>query len=382
MQRSKPQFKTQNLDMREIILDFPKQFKIGFDAAKNIKIKKKFDGIVICGMGGSALAGEILRMYLHFNKISLPVILHKNYGLPFNIDKPCVFYGQKKQGKNYLIICISYSGNTEETLSAYQEAKTRGFSVVCIASGGQLAEFCKKHKIPAAIIPSGIPPRLSIGYQFSALMKILSNCNIIKAISILDTVNLNPDTVNLNLQSPGLCKLEEQGKRLAKKLFLFQKIPFIYAPENLKALAYIWKINFNETTKIIAEYGVFPELSHNEINGFWKINEAQLPGKKIFVVFLKSSFIHPRILKQMEIIEDLIKKQGIKIQVISISINNVKVNRSLISAKTSAKDFFEEIFSNIILAFWTSYYLALEYKVDPIETRLIDEFKERMKKRV
>jgi glucose/mannose-6-phosphate isomerase len=324
--------------MRQFILDFPKQFGIGFEAAENIKAKEKFDGLVICGMGGSALPAEILKIWLENYKIALPLIIHKNYGLPYNIDK------------SYLIVCISYSGNTQETLSAFKEAKKKNFSIISITSGGKLAKICQKNKVPLVKIPPGLPPRLAIGLQFSALMKILVNCGIIEN-ELKEILNLKKRLKPKNW--------ENQGKKLAKKLK--NKIIFIFSPENLKALSYIWKISFNETSKVISEYGLFPEISHNEIMGFWKVNK-KLPSKKFFVIFLKEKIAPSLILKQMKIFESLIKREKIKTETIFIE----------------GKNFLEKIFSNIIFAFWTSYYLALENKVDPLKIELIEEFKRKI----
>lgn len=326
------------------ILDFPKQFRVGFEAAKNINLKGNFKAVIICGMGGSGLPGEILKIWLESKKISLPIILRKNYDLPYGIDK------------NYLVICISYSGNTEETLSAYQSAKKKNLSIISITSGGKLAGLSKNNKSPVAIVPSGIiAPRLAIGYQFAALLKILNNCDIIK-----NNLNLkNLLSLEKSLQPKNL---ENKGKKLAKKLF--NKIPFIYAPEDLNVLPYIWKIGLNEAAKIAAVIACFPELSHHEIMGLGKINKKQLSNKKFFVVFLKNANTHPRILKQIKITQSLIEEQGTKTE----------------SIQLEGKNILEKIFSNIILAFWTSHYLALEYKIDPIKIKLIEDLKKRMKK--
>jgi glucose/mannose-6-phosphate isomerase len=330
----------QDNKLMQQILDFPEQFRFGFEAAENIGIKKNFKGAIICGMGGSGLPGEILKIWLGSNKISLPIILHKNYDLPFGINK------------DYLIVCISYSGNTEETISAYRAAKKKNLSIISITSGGKLARFCKKDKSPAVIIRSGIvAPRLAIAEQFAALLKILNNCDIIKN-NIKDLLFLEKNLEPKNL--------ENKGKKIAKKLVA--KIPFIYSPENLKILPCIWKIGLNESAKIVANAGYFPELSHHEIMCFKNVNKKQLAGKKLFVIFLKDAATHPRILKQMKIVQDLLKKQRIETE----------------SIQLEGKNILEKIFSNIILAFWTSYYLALEYEVDPIKIKLIDELKKRM----
>ncbi len=326
------------LNMEEIILNFPKQFRIGIEAAKDIRIKNKFKGVIICGMGGSALPGDILEMWLEAYKISLPLYIHRSYGLPYFADK------------NYLIIAISYSGNAEETLTAFQEAKRKKLSVTVIASGGRLVESCKKNKIPLAKAPSGIVPRMAIGYQFAALIKILVNSGIIrdglKEVLALEK-NLHPQ------------KLKNQGKKLAGKLV--RKIPVIYASLARKNLAKIWKINFNETAKIPAFFNYFPELCHNEIAGFGK----PIDNKKIQAIILRDRADLPRILKQMEIIKDILRKQRIRVEFIDLI----------------GRDVLEKIFSNIILAFWTTYWLAEEYGVEPTQIKMIEKFKKRLRKK-
>lgn len=325
----------------QVILDFPKQFRAGLEAAKNIKIRDKFKGVVVCGMGGSALPGDILEMWLEAYQIGLPLFIHRNYGLPYQIDK------------DYLVICISYSGNTEETLTAFQQALRKKIPVVAIASGGRLTELCKKKKIPLAKMPSGIVPRLAIGYQFGSLMKILVNAGIIrnelKEVLVLEKI-LQPK------------KIKNQAQKLAKSLV--NKIPLIYSSASRKNLAKIWKISFNENAKIMAFSNYFPELSHNEIEGFWQINKKLLEGKKIQVIILRDGADSPRILKQMEIIKDLIQKPGIKVEFIDLE----------------GKDILEKIFSNIILALWTSYFLAEEYGIDPTQTKFLKEFKRKLAK--
>lgn len=328
--------------MEKIILDFPKQFKLGITAAKDIKIRNKFKGVVVCGMGGSALPGDILAIWLEAYEIGLPFYIQRDYGLPYFADQ------------DYLIICISYSGNTEETLVAFQEAQREKLPVVAISSGGRLAELCRKNKVPLAKVPSGIAPRFAVGYQFGALMKILSNAGIIKN-ELKELLALER-----NLQPR---KIKSQGKELAKRLV--NKVPVIYSSASKKSLAKIWKISFNETAKMLAIANYFPELSHNEIVGFWKINETQIENKKIGVIILRDRADYSQILKQMEVIKGIIKKEGVGVEFIDLK----------------GKDILEKVFSNIILAFWTAYWLAIKCKVDPIRTKTIEEFKKRLAER-
>ncbi len=324
------EIKIDKSNMRKIILDFPKQFRIGLEEAKDIKVLGSFDAVLICGMGGSALPGDILSMWLENYKISLPFYVHRNYSLPYQVDE------------KYLIVCISYSGNTEESLFAFREALKRKLKIVAITSGGKLEKLCEKYQIPFVKVPKGYQPRMALGYQFSALMKILTNCGLIgnNLENILD--------LEKKLK-PGI--LELRGKKLAKKLK--GKIPVVYASQQRKTLARIWKIKFNESSKIIAFFNYFPELNHNELTGF------ENPEKKLHIIILRDPMDHPRILKRMRVTAAILKSKGLSVDFIDIK----------------GEDFLCKIFFNIILSDWVAYYLAMECKTDPTSTQLQEKFK-------
>ena len=331
--------------MRRIILEFPKQFEIGIKAAKNIflepgKLMRWPENIIICGMGGSALPGDIL-----VTLRPLDVFSYKSYCLP-------------PQARNEsLIICISYSGDTEETLSSFNEAFSRKLSVISITTGGKLAELSKKYGIPLAKIPgSKIPPRLALGEMFAALVQVLVNHNILGPEISEEVLK-----VGTFLKTGGF---ENQGKKLAEKIF--QKIPIIYASRRFREIGWIWKNSLNETAKVLASCNYFPELNHNETVGFWQINEMQISNEKLYVVILRDpEDSHPRILKQMEIAKDLIEEEGIKVEFIDMK----------------GKTMLEKIFSTVILGFWAAYWLALEYKVDPTPVKTIEEFKQKLRQK-
>ena len=330
-------------NMRRIILEFPKQFEIGIKAAKNIflepgKLMRWPENIIICGMGGSALPGDIL-----VTLRPLDVFSYKSYCLP-------------PQARNEsLIICISYSGDTEETLSSFNEAFSRKLSVISITTGGKLAELSKKYGIPLAKIPGPkIPPRLALGEMFAALVQVLVNHNILGPEISEEVLK-----VGTFLKTGGF---ENQGKKLAKKIF--QKIPIIYASRRFREIGWIWKNSLNETAKVLASCNYFPELNHNETVGFWQINKMQISNEKLYVVILRDpEDSHPRILKQMKIAKDLIEEGGVKVEFIDMA----------------GKTMLEKVFSSIILGFWTAYWLALKYKVDPTPVKTIEEFKRRLK---
>ena len=327
-------------NMRKIILDFPKQFRVGFESAKNVKVPGNFDKVLICGMGGSALPADILKMWLSAYKIALPLEVRRNYGLPHRIDN------------KYLIICISYSGNTEETLYAFKEALRKKLPLAAITTGGKLAKLCQKYKIPSAVIPAGFQPRMALGFQFTALMKILSNCKIVE--NNLEDI----PTLEKNLEPK---KLENQGKKLAKKLK--NKIPIIYTSDKLKSLARIWKIKFNENSKTPAFYNYFPELNHNEMIGY-EGQPALNTNQR--VIILRDPADYPRNLKRMKLTAEILKKKGVGVDIVELK----------------GKDILYKIFSNILLGDWASYYLALEYGIDPTPVKINEEFKKKMKGRM
>ena len=149
-------------------------------------------------------------------------------------------------------------------------------------------------------------------------------------------------------------ELEKDGKILAKKIK--KKVPVIYASNNLKSLSRIWKIKFNENSKIPAFHNYFPELNHNEMVGYTTKN------KSFFVIILRSSTDHPRILKRMELTANIVKKSGAEVEFVEI--------------KNGSRSFM--VFSSLLLGDWVSYYLALENKTDPTPVELVENFKKLM----
>jgi len=318
--------------MRETILNFPKQLKEGIERAKDIRVEGRFENIIICGMGGSALSADLLVIF--FNDLKLPLYIHRSYNLP------------SQATKESLIICISFSGNTKETILAFKEAQERKLKVAAITAGGELAKSAKKYNTPLVFLPSvKIQPRWAFGYLFGALIKVLSNSGIIED---------NSDEILKIAEKLKPLELETQGKSLAEKLV--GKIPLVYASNKFKSLARIWKIKFNENSKIMAFWNYFPELIHNEIVGYGNL-------KNFHVIMLRDSDDHPKILKAMDLTADLLRQKGIEVDFVELEKKNV----------------LEKVFENLILSDWVSYYLAKEYKIDPAPVEIVEEFKKKLK---
>ena len=316
--------------MKEAIKNFPKQFAFEPEVKNADKIRP-FESIVIGGMGGSGLVAGILRAL----KPELDVAAHHDYGLPAylrDVDKR-------------LFIAISYSGNTEETLSFFEETTKKGLNVAVIAVGGKLLELAKGKEIPFIQLPdTGIQPRMSGGFMLRAVLKLINDGALYGEAGKLAEV-LKPE------------ESEPKGKELAEELFSY--IPVVYSSRRNLTLAYNWKIKFNETGKIPAFYNTFPELNHNEMTGFDVKDGTRELSEKIHFIFLKDGDDHPRIKKRMEVLEKLYRDRGLPVLALELG----GTTRS------------HKIFSSLILADWTAYHLALKYNVEPEQVPMVEEFK-------
>jgi glucose/mannose-6-phosphate isomerase len=317
--------------MYEIIKNFSRQFEYQPQIEGSLSLEGVKNFIAV-GMGGSHLAADILNSYDQSSNI----LVHKNYGLPNFPDEIL---------KESLIILNSYSGDTEEVIDSFNLALEKKLKMASITYNGKLLELSKEHNIPFIKLPEPkIQPRLALGFHTKALLKILNKEKELREISEL-VYFLKPE------------EFEEQGRELSQKIK--NKIPIIYASEKNQAIAYIWKIKFNETSKIPAFYNVFPELNHNEMTGF-DVKEAtkNLSQNFIFLILFDEED-HPKIQRRMTILKNLYEERNLKVEIL----------------KLEGQNRFHKIFSSLVLADWTSFYLAKEYQVKPEEVPMVEEFK-------
>ncbi len=318
---------TDKSSMIEVLESIPEQIGDAVKLAKDIKITEPIKKIMVAGMGGSGVSGDILKAYL---KDKLDVTVNKDYFLPELV------------GKETLLFIVSYSGNTEETVSAYRTAQRKNMKIVVITTGGKLEELSKMSKTPCIIIPKGFQPRAALAYLFFPMLTVLYNSHFIDnpEADIKNTVKA--------LKNP---KFKERAQDLAENLV--EKVPLIYASEKMGVVAYRWKTQFNENAKIHAFYHLFPELDHNELVGYGNIKAGY------HVIIIKDDDDYVRVKKRMDITKRLISEAGINVTELVIK----------------GECFLTKMFSAIYLGDLTSYYLALKYGTDPTPVDVIEKLK-------
>lgn len=287
---------------------------------------------VLIGMGGSRLAAELLTV----RDPVYDLLIHSDYGLPVRDEADM---------RSRLVILSSYSGNTEEVLNASDEAARRGLASISISVGGILLERARARGTPYIELPrTGIQPRAAIGLSMRALLKTLGREDLLQETAALART-LQP------------AASEEAGRALADALKGY--VPIVYASRQNGPVAVNWKIAINEGAKIPAFTNVFPELNHNEMTGFDIQETTRGLSKHFSFIFLQDDADHPRIAKRMEVLQGLYRARGLPVHAIALGGGTV----------------FEKIFSSLILARWTAYYLAAIYGVPPEEVPMVEEFK-------
>ncbi|MEK7488198.1 MAG: bifunctional phosphoglucose/phosphomannose isomerase [Patescibacteria group bacterium] len=318
----------------DVIKNFPTQFAYEPDVHNGERLVKSH-AYIVAGMGGSALAAELMRAH----DAKQEIYIHRGYGLP-RVHESAL--------RRSVLIAVSYSGNTEETCDAFNAAYAQGISVAVIASGGKLIELAKEHAIPFICIPNtGIQPRHATGFILKALMKLMGD----------DAGFAEAGALAALLDSS---RYEQEGKALAEKIS--GKVPVIYASSENCAIAYTWKIKLNESAKIPAFYNTFAELNHNEMTGFDVIDSTKSLSDKFHFIFLTDKSDHPRIAKRMELTKRLYEARGLSVEAV----------------KMEGESRWHKVFASLVLADWTAYYCALHYGTEPEQVPMVEEFKKMM----
>jgi len=324
-------------NMKKVLEDFPLQIEealiIGEKASLPSVVEPK--SIFVSGMGGSAIGGDLLASCLR-EEISIPIYVNRDYSIHRFVNK------------NTLAFICSYSGNTEETISAYEEISKRTKNIVCITTGGTLEELCNGLLIK---IPEGLQPRCAIGYLFIPMLVMLSRLGVIsgKEKEVKETMSLL-SSLHERLSVEG-CVAYKIARDLQNKL------PIIYASNRFGVCARRWVTQLNENSETMAHFNIFSELNHNEIVGFGT------PNLKSWVVILRDKTDGERIAKRIELTKEIIAPH----------------TEGISEVWSEGESILARLFSIIYVGDWVSYWLAMMREVDPTPVERIDYLKRRLK---
>jgi glucose/mannose-6-phosphate isomerase len=333
--------------MKTLVEEFPAQVQAAAKVGQNLSLAMPghIGAIVITGLGGSAIGGDLVRS-IAGQHLRVPLIINRDYDLPGFVDA------------SSLVFACSYSGNTEETLSAYQQARKNKASVICVTSGGRLAEMGKIDDYPVLSLPGGLPPRTALGYSLFMLLGAMQALLLIPDMTepIRETIDLlkklkerygtkNPESANA-------------AKNLAHSLH--GKIVSIYGSSGiLDAAAYRWRSQIAENAKNLAFHHLLPEMNHNELVG-WLYPEDVL--RKVGVVLLRDKGDHAQVQRRFDLTRELIaKRAGVLHEVWS-----------------EGESLLARVLSTIYLGDFVSLYLAYLNEIDPTPVQVIDYLKQRL----
>ena len=304
----------------------------------------KAEAIVILGLGGSAVGGDLVRTLVN-DECSVPIFVNRDYDVPAFVND------------HTLVIASSYSGNTEETLSAFRQALERKVMPLVITTGGELAALCTSQNLPLVTFDYPSQPRAALGYSLVTLLVVLQELGFIVDRSeqldeaILAIEQLGPQ---LRAEAP---EADNVAKQLARRLD--GRLPVVYGAGHLSEVARRWKCQFNENSKTWAFWETLPEVNHNGVAGY------EFPGSlapHIHVLMLSSDLYMPRHKVRMQVTAEILTEEGITHEAIEVR------GQSLLA----------QLLWAIHLGDYVSYYLAALNGVDPTPVRTIAYLKERL----
>ncbi len=318
--------------MLERILNLSQQMAhaLEISRAASVKLAANFSNVCIAGMGGSAIGGDIARAVLS-DAAGVPIAVCRYYSLP------------KYVNEKSLVIACSYSGETEETLAAYDDARSKGAQIVCVTAGGSLAQKARANGHSVILVPGGYPPRAALGYLMAPVFYILFYAGIVSDPEgdLLETIELLKslaEEYNPNVPS-------NRAKEIAYSLQ--GKVPLIYtAAAGFEPAALRWKCQLSENSKVMAFSNLFPELNHNEIMGWGPLREI---NRQFRIIYLRDRNLHPNILKRMRITKTILEQHS----------------GGVIEVESTGASLLARLFSLIFLGDLVSLYLAILNRVDP-----------------
>ena len=329
---------------REVLAAFPDQCRaaLALRAAPPLSIRRP-KLVVLVGMGGSAAGAELIGGCAA-ERLDVPIVVHRGYGLP------------PTAGTDALVVASSYSGDTAEVLSAAETALERGVPMVALTAGGRLEALASARRLPRVKLPDGLMPRMALGYLFFPALRILADAGLAIATDAEIAEALDVVTALAAELGPARPAAQNAAKRLA--LAIGARWPAFYGGPSTGGVAYRWKTEVEENAKRFAIAGAIPEMNHNEIEA-WRAPVAAT----MHAVFLRDRDELPEIARRFEVMRELIAAAGGDVSECSTR-----------GAGRAAR-----LLGLAYLGAWTSYYVAVGAGTDPWPIPVLDEMKRRLR---
>ncbi len=326
--------------MKELIEGFTQHLTESISISSASKLSTfngKIDNVLICGLGGSGIGGTIIAQVVA-NNANCPITINKDYSIPAFV------------GANTLVICCSYSGNTEESLEMLAAAEQKNAIIACVTSGGKLAEIAKSKNYNHIIIPGGHPPRAAFGLAFPTLFCLLSHYKIITEDY---TSQFNAAIKNINAAEQNIIN---EAQKIAA--ILLNKTPVIYADANYEGVAVRFRQQINENSKKLCWHHVIPEMNHNELVGWTEKNE------NLAVVLFRNEDDYYRTQKRMEVNKTVFSKY----------------TSTIIEIHSKGNSRLERALYLVHIGDWISYLIAEKKGIDVTEVDVITNLKNELSK--
>ncbi|MEO0311499.1 MAG: bifunctional phosphoglucose/phosphomannose isomerase [Bacteroidota bacterium] len=321
--------------MKDLVQNFANQLKEAIQIGSNAQFTlpaNPLHQVVVTGLGGSGIGGTIMSEIVA-QECAIPVLVNKDYFLPAFVNK------------HTLVIVSSYSGNTEETLQALDQALAKGAKIVCITSGGKVADIAREKKLDLVIIPGGMPPRSCLGYSLTQLFYAMKGMQLIsanfeaalkKAIALIEAEDKNIKAEALSITD-----------------VLFKKTPVIYAVDGFNGVATRFRQQINENSKMLCWHHIIPEMNHNELVGWAEMHPEAA------VVILRNKEDYSRSQARIEISKEVFAMR----------------NASITEIWSKGDSMIERSIYLVYLTDWISCYLADKKAIDPVEVDIINHLK-------
>ena len=325
-------------NMYKSIFDFSNHIKETFEffdknSSLNSNLKNEITSIMALGMGGSAITGLLMKELLK-NDIDIPINVNQGYDIP------------KWVNNKTLIIACSYSGNTEETLNAFEKCHKKNAKIIGFTTGGKLFELVENYKYEYVLMPKGLQPRAAIGYSFSLMLMLLNKIGLINE-SLIESLKNSITPLMNKTEKYSLEDNNNIAYSIANKIY--NKNPLIYAEEGIfNIIGYRFKSQLVENSKVLAFNNEVPEMNHNEIEAY--TNKVNIKNNFI-VIWINDSMYHDRNKKRIKIVSDIWK-------------NKVK-NQLFLEIQSKDNNKILKYLSYIHLVDWISYHTAILNKIDP-----------------